>query len=300
MQAQGELTIERMCQLMNMSRAGYYRFWTEKEPREAEVHLRDAVQKAALAHRYYGYRRIAEVLRREGWVVGQKVIRRVMSEDNLLAIRKRKFVRTTDSKNEFRVYPNLAERCVLSDINQLWVADITYIRLQDEFVYLAVVLDAYSRKAIGWSLQKTLESRLALAALEKALAGRSPKPGWVHHSDRGTQYASDEYVRRLEAGGALLSMSRPARPWENGRCESFIKTLKMEEINARSYKNMKELENNINDFMETNYNRVRLHSALGYRSPEEYELALAARPLLALAEQSWLPAALSFFRHEEI
>jgi transposase InsO family protein len=226
-------------------------------------------------------------------VVGEEKVRGILRSDNLLAVRRRKFVVTTDSKHRFRVYPNLAEAMELTAINQLWVADITYIRLRWEFVFLAIVLDAFSRKAIGWELGQTLETRLALAALEAAIASRHPQPGLVHHSDGGTQYASNEYVTRLEACGAHLSMSRPASPWENGKCESFIKTLKREEIDARRYASFAELRDHLEEFIEQIYNKTRLHSALGYRSPDEFEQA--QKP-----EVKWSPAALSFLRHDEI
>jgi transposase InsO family protein len=185
---------------------------------------------------------------------------------------------------------------VLSDVNQLWVADITYLRLQSEFVYLAVVLDAFSRRAVGWALERNLLTCLPLAALEKAIRGRQPQPGLVHHSDRGTQYASNAYVQRLESIGAVLSMSRPGRPWENGQCESFLKTLKLEEIDARPYRTMEELEEHLAEFIEQIYNKVRLHSALGYLSPEEFEARLVQPGI----QSAWLPAGLRFRRHEEI
>ena len=282
-----------MCELAAVSRASFYRDWEQRAPSEAEVALRDAVQRTALAHRDHGYRRITPLIQRAGFVVGEEKVRRMLRTDGLLAVRRRKFVVTTDANHRFRVHPNLAESMELTAVNQLWVADITYLRLQREFVFLAVVLDAFSRKAIGWELGRTLETRLPLAALEAALASRHPQPGLVHHSDRGTQYASNEYVKRLEACGAHLSMSRPARPWENGKCESFIKTLKREEVDARRYASFAELRQHINEFMEQIYNQVRLHSALGYRSPVEFEESL--KP-----EVHWLPAALSFLRHDEI
>lgn len=203
-----------MCELTGVSRASFYRDWEQKAPSQAEMALRDAVQRTALAHRNHGYRRITPLIQRAGFVVGEEKVRRILRGDNLLAVRRRKFVVTTESNHRFRVYPNLAESIELTAVNQLWVADITYIRLQREFVFLAVVLDAFSRKAIGWELGRTLETKLALAALEAAIASRHPQPGLVHHSDRGTQYASNEYVQRLEACGAHLSMSRPASPWE--------------------------------------------------------------------------------------
>jgi transposase InsO family protein len=255
--------------------------------------LRDAIQRIALGHRDHGYRRITALIQRAGFVVGEEKVRGILRQDNLLAVRRRKFAVTTDSNHRFHVHPNLAESLELTAINQLWVADITYIRLPREFVFLAVVLDAFSRKAIGWELGRTLETKLPLAALEAAIASRHPLPGLVHHSDRGTQYASSEYVKRLEACGAHMSMSRPARPWENGKCESFIKTLKREEVDARRYTTFAELRDHVEEFIEQIYNKIRLHSALEYRSPDEFEGA-------QIPGVEWSPAALSFLRHEEI
>jgi putative transposase len=264
MRSQGGLSIQRMCELAGVSRASFYRHWEQQEPTEAEMVLRNAVQRAALAHRHYGYRRIVVLIEREGLLVGAKKVRRLMHQDNLLSIQRRKFVVTTESDHKFQVHPNLAQHLRLTALNQLWVADLTYVRLEREFVYLALVLDAYSRRVVGWALGRTLDGSLTLAALEKAIASRHPQPGMVHHSDRGSQYASAEYVDRLESCGAVLSMSRPGRPWENGRCESFIKTLKQEELDARPYRTMEDLAQHLEEFIEQVYNRVRLHSALGY------------------------------------
>jgi putative transposase len=296
MQSQGGLSILRMCDLATVSRASFYRHWEKKAPTEAEMALRDAIQRMAVAHRFYGYRRVAVLVQREGYDVGAKKVRRLMKEDNLLAVLRRKFVATTDSAHRFVVYPNLAEQLIVTDINQLWVADITYVRLLAEFVYLAVVLDAFSRRAVGWALARNLQTPLPLAALDLAIDSRQPSPGLVHHSDRGSQYASNDYVKRLESIGAVLSMSRPGHPWENGQCESFLKTLKREEIDARPYHTMEELEQHIEEFIEQVYNRVRLHSALGYRSPAEFEQQQALRK----TGVNWSPAALSFRRHQEI
>jgi putative transposase len=282
-----------MCELVQVSRASFYRGWEQKAPGEAATGLRDAVQRIAVTHRDYGYRRIARLVKDAGFAVGEEKVRGIMRTDNLLAVRRRKFVVTTDGNHRFWVYPNLAESLALSGIDQLWVADITYIRLRGEFVFLAVVLDAYSRKVIGWELGRTLETRLPLAALEAALASRNPRPGLVHHSDRGTQYASNEYVSRLEACGAHLSMSRPGRPWENGKCESFMNTLKREEINARRYVSLVDLRQHLEEFLEQTYNKTRLHSALQYRSPQQFEQSQSAAA-------KWSPAGLSFSRHEEI
>jgi|HubBroStandDraft_4_1064222.scaffolds.fasta_scaffold88549_1 putative transposase len=282
-----------MCELAGVSRASFYRSWEEQEPTAAEMAVRDAIQQAAIAHRYYGYRRIAAQLQQQGFMVSAKKVRRLMREDNLVAIRRRKFVVTTDSDHRFRVHPNLAQSLELTSINQLWVADLTYLRLEQEFAYLAVVLDAYSRRVVGWALGRTLGVSLTLEALEKAIADRQPKPGLVHHSDRGVQYACQSYVDRLESCGAVLSMSRPGRPWENGRCESFIKTLKHEELDARQYRTLEELRDHVTEFIEQIYNLKRLHSALAYRSPIEFERQHESGV-------AWMPATLSFLRHEEI
>ena len=288
-----------MCVLATVSRASYYR-WLQppEEDRAEEMELRSAIQKGSLDHRFYGYRRISALLRQQGWVVNTKRVRRLMNEDGLLAIRRRKFVVTTDSEHGMRIYPNLAGSLALSDRDQLWASDLTYIRLGEQFCFLAVVLDAYSRRVVGWAVGESLTSQLALTALERAIQGRRPKPGLVHHSDRGTQYASYSYTGKLESMGALASMSRPGRPWENGKCESFIRTIKKEEIDARAYRNREELERNIEEFIEGNYNKVRLHSALGYQSPQDFERAAELAP--PADGLDWRPAAMSFTRHEEI
>jgi transposase InsO family protein len=196
---------------------------------------------------------------------------RIMREDNLLAVQPRQFVVTTKSDHELEVYLNLARRMKLTGIDQLWVADITYIRLRAEFVYLAVILDGFSRKVVGWALERTLTSRLAIAALQQAIEKRQPRPGLIHHSDRGVQYASGEYVAILDQHQMIPSMSRPANPYDNASCESFIKTLKREEIYANAYENLEHLRANVEIFIEQYDNQQRLHSALGYRSPEEFE-----------------------------
>jgi len=298
MQSQGVLSIGQMCQASGVSRAGFYRGWEQRAPDEAAMALRDAIQRASLEHPHYGAAKVAEVLRRAGWEMSLTRIQRVRRQDNLLAIRRRKFVVTTDSDHDFLVYPNLAQYMVLTAVNQLWVADITHLRLASDFVYFAVVLDAFSRRAIGWSVGPTLHATLPLAALERAIVARTPGPGVVHHSDRGTQYASNNYVRRLEECKMTISMSRPARPWENARCERFMRTLKEEEIDCREYGTLAELEQNLEDFIERYYNRVRLHAALGYRSPVEFEQQQAG--IAAGPPASGIAAGLSFRRHQEI
>ncbi len=272
MPLQGSLSIERMCQLAQVSRAGFYRWLQEPPPIEEEMELRSLIQQIVLQHRRrYGYRRISAELRRRGMLANHKRVARIMREDNLLAVQPRQFVLTTKSEHKLEVYLNLARRMKLTGIDQLWVADITYIRLKTEFVYLAVILDGFSRKVVGWSLDRTLASRLASAALEQAMATRQPPPGVVHHSDRGVQYASGDYIAILAQHQMIPSMSRPANPYDNASCESFIKTLKREEIYANAYENLEHLPANIEIFIEQYYNQQRLHSALGYRSPQEFE-----------------------------
>jgi putative transposase len=275
MSMQGNLSVERMCQLAQVSRAGFYRFLKGAAPKEEETQLKSRIQEIVLEHsRRYGIRRVTRQLRAEGQIVNHKRVARIMREDDLLAIRRRKFVATTDSRHQYPVFFNLAKRMELTGINQLWVADITYIRLREEFVYLAVVLDAFSRRVIGWALDRTLQTRLPLAALLMAIANRQPPPGLVHHSDRGAQYACPEYVGVLQAHGIVPSMSRAGCPYDNAACESFMKTLKQEEIYANEYRDIEQLREHLEDFLERYYNRLRMHSALDYRSPQAFEAEL--------------------------
>ncbi len=277
MQLEGEqLSIEEACGTAQVSRAGYYRHFDEHAPRQAETELRDQIQRVALENRCYGYRRVAAQLRMEGLVVNHKRVLRVMRDDNLLSLRKRKFVVTTDSRHSHLVYPNLTEDLKLSAPNQLWVADITYIRLLEEFVFLAVVLDAFSRRVIGWELGESLQTSLAVGALNRALAERPLAAGIIHHSDQGVQYASAEYVERLQKAGFRISMSRKGAPWENGRAESFIKTLKAEEVSLKRYRDLTDARRSIGHFLEEVYNQRRLHSALQYLSPVAFECSLLA------------------------
>jgi len=238
------------------------------------VDLRDAIQRIALEFPSYGRPRITQELRRRGWPVNAKRVYRILREDNLLCLRKRKFVVTTDSSHRLAIYPNLARQQVLNGIDQLWVADITYVRLELEFVYLAVVLDAFSRRVIGWALDRTLEDALTLSALGMALKQRQPKPGLTHHSDRGVQYASTDYTGLLGQHGIRISMSRTGNPYDNAKAESFIKTLKYEEVYRQEYRDLAEARVLIGRFLEKTYNQRRLHSALGYRPPEEFESCL--------------------------
>jgi putative transposase len=235
------------------------------------MQLRDAIQKVALKMPSYGYRRITAQLGREGWVVNRKRVLRIMREDNLLCLRRKMFVRTTNSNHKLPVYLNLAKDMVPSDVNQLWVADITYIRLSQQFIYLAVILDKFSRKVIGWALGRSLEAELALEALRMAIRRRQIRSGLVHHSDRGVQYASRDYTSLLAQNGIEISMSRPANCYDNATAESFMKTLKCEEVYRTEYLDLADARHQISRFIESVYNQKRLHSALGYQPPAEFE-----------------------------
>jgi putative transposase len=279
------LTIERMVELARVSRASFYRFSEDAAKPDPDMDLRDAIQRIALEWPSYGRPRITAELRRRGWTVNPKRVYRLLREDNLLCVRKRKFVVTTDSNHGRKVYPNLAAAMTLTGVDQLWRGDITYIRLREEFVFLAVILDAFSRRVIGWALDRNMEDDLTLTALRMALSQRSIQPGLVHHSDRGSQYASNDYTDLLKAHGIDISMSRKGNPWDNAACESFMKTLKYEEVLRNEYRNLAEARASIPQFLEKMYNQKRLHSALGYLPPVEFEAQLAARKTEAAARQ---------------
>jgi len=272
------IPLERLCRLALVSRAGFYRWQHASEAVDRDLDLRDEIQRIALEFPYYGWPRVTRELSDRGWRVNHKRVYRIMREDNLLCLRRRKFVVvTTDSNHDRPVYPNLAREMAPTGINQLWVADITYIRLEREFVYLAVILDAYSRRVIGWALDRTLEDELTMGALRMALERRSSAPGLVHHSDRGVQYASGDYTGVLKTHHITISMSRKGNPYDNAFCESFMKTLKYEEVHRQEYRDLADARASIEDFLERVYNQKRLHSALDYCAPAEFEQRLLAQ-----------------------
>jgi putative transposase len=287
-----------MCTLAAVSRAGYYRSGALRaDIDEEESRLRDAIQREAMESRHYGYRRVTRALRDQGWEVNHKRVARLMREDGLLAIRKRRFIpQTTDSGHDFEVALNVAPRLIPTAINQLWVADITYVRLGRVDVFLAVVMDAYSRRIVGWNLAPKITTDLALTALKNAIESRKPEPGLIHHSDRGVQYASVAYVDTLLQHGMIPSMSRPGNPYDNAKCERFMKTLKQEEIRCFEYRDIEDLRANLSLFLDRYYNAKRLHSALGYLSPEEFERRAAQSPTAEIPQAPRM----SFSRHEEI
>jgi transposase InsO family protein len=261
--------------MTGLNRVGFYRWCLPRQATPVEMELRDEMQKVAAEWPAYGYRRMTHELQQRGFTVNHKRVLRMMREDNLLCLRRRAFVLTTDSRHNLPVYPNLAREMKPTAVNQLWVADITYVRLRTEFVYLAVVLDAFSRRVIGWALGQSLEAELALAALGMALVERQPLPGLVHHSDRGVQYAAHAYTEMLQQHRAVISMSRKGNPYDNAACESFMKTLKQEEVYRNEYRDIHDARSHIGEFLERVYNRKRLHSALGYVPPADFEKGAA-------------------------
>lgn len=274
---QGGLTVERMCELSGTSRARFYRHWQSSEPRQADTALRDTLQQVAVEKRFYGYRRVQRELRQRGHWVNAKRVLRLMREDNLLCLRTRRFAPpTTDSRHGWRVWPNLARGLITRNLNELWVADITYVRLQEEFVYVAVVLDAHSRRVIGWAVASHLGASLAVEALRMALAERRPARGLIHHSDRGIQYACADYLTLLAEHGAQPSMSRVGNPYDNAKAESFMKTLKREQVGGQQWRDLDALRADLRTFLQITYNHHRLHSALDYQTPADFERRLLA------------------------
>jgi putative transposase len=272
------LPVRTLCQWLGISRSWYYAHPAAGGPLGAdlgEIALRDAIERLVLDFPGYGYRRVTQALRRSGWLVNHKRALRVMREESLLCQLKRRFVVTTDSTHGYRAYPNLLASLTLERLDQVWVADITYIRLPTAFAYLACVLDAFSRRCIGWKLSRQIDTALTLAALEMAIDVRQPRRGLIHHSDRGVQYASTEYVSRLEEIGARVSMSATGHPYDNAKAESFFKTLKREEVYLKDYQTFADAEANLGQFIDDVYNTKRLHSSLGYHPPAEFEAAYA-------------------------
>ena len=271
----GARAIKVLSAAVGVSRASFYRNRHRAAPppgpNQAETELRQTIERIALEMPTYGYRPMTAELHRRGLLVNRKHVLRLMRQDNLLCRRKRSFVSTTDSAHSLKVFPNLARDLVLTAVDQLWVADITYIRLPREFVYLAVVLDAFSRRVIGWALDRHLTTELTRKALQQALTTRAVKTGLVHHSDRGVQYAATDYVSLLVNHQIRISMSRLGNPYDNAKAERFMRTIKYEEVHLTEYETLIEARASIRRFIEDVYNRKRLHSALGYRPPVEFE-----------------------------
>lgn len=271
-----QISVRQLCRWLSVGRTWYYTCPTAEERAARDVALREAIERIILELPGYGYRRVTHALRREGWVVNHKRVLRtlpIMRQESLLCQLKRQFVVTTDSAHGYPTYPNRLAACVLTAPDQAWVADITYVRLPTTFVYLACVLDAFSRRCVGWKLSRQIDTRLTLDALEMALTQRHPAPGLLHHSDQGVQYASAAYVARLEQAGMLVSMSAKGNPYDNAKAESFFKTLKREEVYLNDYRTFAEAQAHLGHFIEAVYNTKRLHSSLGYLPPTEFEAA---------------------------
>jgi putative transposase len=281
--------VQMMCGLVGLPRSGYYRFLHRPSVLQlrGELVLRARIHDICLHYGFYGYRRVTEELRRAGFCVNHKRILRLMRTDNLLCVRKRRWmICTTNSAHNYRVFPNLTAEVTLTEPNRLWVADITYIRLRQEFIYLAAILDAFSRRVIGWALSRHIDTQLTLSALRQTLSTRSLSAGVVHHSDRGVQYAATEYVQLLQENNIRISMSRKGNPYDNALAESFMKTLKHEEVLVNDYDTLEEAHASISHFLDVVYNQRRLHSSLGYRPPVEFEEDFYSQPFSTLTTLS--------------
>lgn len=263
---------------MGLARSTYYYRSRQKSigAKKEAADLRDRIEQIVVEFARYGYRRVTHQLKREGWKVNHKRVARLMREQSLQCQIKRRWVKTTDSEHGYRVYPNLLKGLEVRGRNQVWVADITYIRILTGFLYLAVVLDLFSRKVIGWALSEQIDAELTLAGLRMALAERGAVKGCIRHSDRGVQYACHAYVAELEAAGMRISMARKGNPYDNAAAESFMKTLKYEEVYLWDYHSLEDVKHRIPYFLQQVYNHKRLHSALGYVTPEEFEQAEVA------------------------
>ena len=272
-----EVPTVRLCELFGVSRSWYYEKPSQEQKAKRDVELRGAIERIILEFPGYGYRRVAEALKRQGWIINHKKVLRMMRKESLLCQLKKRFRVTTDSSHSFGTYPNLIKSASLNRPDQGWVADITYVRLPTSFCYLASILDDYSRYCVGWALSKWIDTRLTLQALEMALGARRPEAGLIHHSDQGVQYASCEYVALLESVGARISMAAVGNPYENAKAESFFRTLKMEEVYLKNYRTFEEAQENIGEFIEEVYNKKRLHSSLGYVPPAEFETEYALK-----------------------
>ncbi len=270
----GQVSVRQICAILGVSRSWYYAGEVDA-PMDGETALRDRIEAIVLEFPGYGYRRVTKTLQREGLTVNHKRVLRIMRAESLLCHLKRRWVATTNSRHELGSYPNRIQGVVITRLNQVWIADVTYIRLSRSFVYLAAVLDAFGRKVIGWALSRWIDAALVLRALDQALTTRSLSAGLIHHSDHGVQYASLPYVARLHEHGIAISMAAIGNPYENAQAEAFFKTLKTEEVYLKEYVDFSDAERQLGHFIDAVYNAKRLHSALAYRPPAEFEQIVA-------------------------